>query len=66
MEKQWFNIREAAEYTSEDPQTIGKALRRTEHVEGERPPLRGSKMSTSNRWKIHRDDLDAWIMEQLS
>ena len=65
MEKQWFNVKEAAEYTSEDPQTISKALRRTTYVEGERPPLRGSKMTTSNRWKIRREDLDAWMEAQL-
>lgn len=58
IESPWLTAREAAEYSRRSAGTINKALR-----DGS---LRGSQKVRGGDWRIHRDDLDAWIRGELA
>lgn len=49
----WHTVQSAADYSEYSERTISDALR-----EGS---LRGSQRIKNGRWRIHRDDLDAWL-----
>lgn len=49
----WHTTNSAAAYAAVHAQTILTALRSGE--------LRGSQRKKSGNWRIHRDDLDAWL-----
>lgn len=52
-ERVWFSTTQAAEYTGRHPKTLHKAL-----AAGE---LNGNQRHAGCSWRIHRDDLDAWM-----
>lgn len=49
----WHSTATAAEYAGCHVDTLLAALRAGE--------LRGSQRKVNGRWRIHRDDLDAWL-----
>ena len=49
----WMTVREAATYTRRSQRTILTALG-DDSLRGHRPGERG-------RWRVHVDDLDAWV-----
>lgn len=49
----WFTREEAAGYAKASIDALGDALRSEE--------LRGYQTGKRGRWRIHREDLDAWI-----
>lgn len=49
----WFDARQAGLYAGMHPRTISDALR-----DGS---LKGSQRVDGGKWKVHRDDLDAWL-----
>lgn len=49
----WFSTEQAAEYAGRHRKTILNALVAQE--------LRGSQRAAGCTWRIHRDDLDAWL-----
>lgn len=51
----WFTTQQAADYAGCDVQTIGRACRAGSLRAGQ--PFGGA----GGRWRIHRDDLDAWL-----
>lgn len=51
--RHWHTTRSAATYADCHVQTVLEALRAGE--------LRGSQLKKNGRWRIHRDDLDAWL-----
>lgn len=52
-ERIWFNTAQAAEYTGYHATTVRGALEAGELV--------GSQRKKNGRWRIHRDQLDAWL-----
>lgn len=52
-ERIWHNTASAAEYTGYSATTVLRALEAGE--------LAGHQRSKRARWRIHRDDLDAWL-----
>lgn len=53
-ERIWFNTSQAATRAGRHPDTVRDAL------EAER--LHGTQPKTRGHWRIHRDCLDAWVM----
>jgi len=51
----WFTTRQAAAYAGCHQQTVAEACRSGELRAGQ--PFGGA----GGRWRIHRDDLDAWV-----
>lgn len=49
----WFGTTDGGKYASRHAKTLLKALRRGE--------LRGFQSKANGTWRIHRDDLDAWL-----
>lgn len=49
----WFTAPQAAEYAGCHVRTLQSALQAGE--------LTGSQRVTGGRWRIHRDDIDAWL-----
>lgn len=54
----WFTKDEAAERARVSADTIGDALRSGD--------LRGYQSGRGGRWRIHRDDIDAWIKGEIA
>jgi excisionase family DNA binding protein len=55
----WYNLPDAATYAAgASSDTIGDALRSGE--------LRGYQAAAGGKWRIHRDDLDAWIRGEIA
>jgi len=54
----WLTQSEAADYARRSVGYINKALR-----DGS---LRGSQTKRGGDWRIHRDDLDAWIRGEVA
>lgn len=52
-ERIWHDTNSAAAYAGHHRQTIADALR-----DGS---LKGAQRVPNGRWRIHRDDLDAWL-----
>lgn len=52
-ERIWFNTDQAAEYTGYHPTTVRGALQSGE--------LSGTQRKKNGRWRMHRDQLDAWL-----
>lgn len=49
----WFDTAQASEYAGYHRQTIVRALQSGE--------LQGNQRKVGGKWRIHRDDLDAWM-----
>ncbi|EFQ84688.1 DNA binding domain, excisionase family [Aeromicrobium marinum DSM 15272] len=49
----WFSTAQAAQHSGWSSKTVLRALR-----DG---TLAGSQRMAGGRWRIHRDDLDAWL-----
>jgi excisionase family DNA binding protein len=54
----WHTREEAAHRARVGPDQIGDALRSGE--------LRGYQSGKGGRWRIHRDDIDAWITGEIA
>lgn len=52
-EREWFSVREVAAVTGRARDVIANALRAGE--------LRGYKPSEFGHWRVHRDDITAWM-----
>jgi excisionase family DNA binding protein len=49
----WYDTKQAGQYSGWSSKTVVRALR-----DGS---LKGHQTSAGHRWRIHRDDLDAWL-----
>ncbi len=49
----WFTTRQAGAYATYSPTTVLRACESGE--------LKAYQKSPGSRWRIHRDDLDAWM-----
>lgn len=49
----WFTVPQAAEYAGMHPKTVRNAC--------EAGTLRAGQRVKGGHWRIHRDDLDAWL-----
>lgn len=56
----WMTVTQVATYTNRHPDTVYDALHEHEYTHGRRG-LRGSQKSAHARWRIHVDDVDAWV-----
>lgn len=54
----WFTQEEAAAHARSNYDTVGDALRSGE--------LRGYQAGKGGKWRIHRDDIDAWIRGEIA
>lgn len=52
-DRTWFNTSQAADYTGYHATTVRGALESGELV--------GSQRKPNGRWRIHKDELDAWL-----
>lgn len=50
----WMNVAEAAAYARMSPEEIGRACRTGE--------LHGTQRRDGGRWRIHVDNVDAWLL----
>lgn len=53
VDSPWMTIIEAAKYARSNTKTVGDALR-----DGS---LRGYQTGRGGKWRIHRDDVNAWL-----
>lgn len=54
----WLTVTQAATYAQRHPKTLLLALRRG--------GLKGAQARANANWRIHRDDVDAWIRDGSS
>lgn len=59
-ESPWMTPKQVAAYTQRHPETVYLALHAFVSSNG-REGLRGSQPRVNACWRIHRDDVDAWM-----
>lgn len=59
----WLTVQQVATYADYHPDTIYDAVHEWESTRGRRG-LRGHQRAAGCKWKIHKDDVDAWVRSE--
>lgn len=54
LDSPWLTVAEVAQYARSSKSEVLAALAAED--------LRGSQLRTNGRWRIHREDVDAWLL----